>query len=79
MVYDPMPPERVDIAQRVFRGIIAEPWFDRTYDNERDFAKIIIKAYQDGMTNETYLKRYVNTIAGQRFAKAQVDAEPHTH
>jgi len=64
-------PEEVATAIRVFQSVVEEPWFDRTHDNDLDCAKIVVRAYQQGMINEEKLKRYVRVIAAQRFAKLQ--------
>lgn len=62
-------PHQVELLQKTFNGIVQEPWFARSMENDRVFAGIVVKSYRDGMTNEAILSRYVRTIARQRFSK----------
>jgi hypothetical protein len=53
--YAAMQPEEIEMLQRVYKSILKEEWFDRTRENERDFARSIISMFQQGMTDEDRL------------------------
>jgi hypothetical protein len=53
--YAAMQPEEIEMLQRVYKSILKEDWFDRTRENERDFARSIISMFQQGMTDEDRL------------------------
>ena len=61
-------PDQVALVQRVFKNVAGEPWFAHSYENERDFAALVIHAFQQGHTEETELTSHLREIAIQRFS-----------
>jgi hypothetical protein len=69
-------PEEMEMLQRVYKSLLREKWFDRTRENERDFARIIIGFFQNGILDEERLFVEALSVARSRFSKIDV-TEPN--
>ena len=65
-------PEETEMMQRVYRTVLHEDWFDRTGQNERDFARIVIGFFQRGITDEELLFAESLGVARSRFSAIKV-------
>lgn len=54
------------MLQRVYKSILKMDWFDRTEQNERAFARIVIGFFQRGITDEELLFVEANSVARLR-------------
>jgi hypothetical protein len=61
-------PEEMEMLQRVYKSILRTEWFDRTENNERVFARLIIDLFQRGMMDEERLFTEANSIARARLS-----------
>lgn len=68
-------PEELAMLQAVYKRILRESWFARDELSERDFAKTVVRLFQNGIVDEE--RRFVEAlaIAQTRFSteKAAVD------
>lgn len=62
-------PEELEMLQRVYRDILNNHWFDRTEQNERLFARILIGFFQRGIVDEDRLPLEANNVARTRLSK----------
>lgn len=74
--YPAMQPEQMQMLQRVYKSLMREVWFDRSYENERDFARIIIGYFQRGISDEDLIFTEALCVARSRFSKGDM-VEPH--
>ena len=58
-----------EIAQAVFKAIVAERWFDRSPASEKEFAVFILRAYRDGITNLDRLLDYCTEVAKVQYSR----------
>lgn len=70
-------PEETEMMQRVYRTVLLEDWFDRTSQNERDFARIVIGFFQRGITDEDLLFTESLGVARSRFSAVKVVHQRH--
>ena len=73
-------PDQVTLVQRVFKNLLAEPWFQRSMENEQACAKLVIHVYQLGISSELAFSNECSAQARKRFAAIPVDisvAEAH--
>ena len=66
---DVMQPEQVALVQQIYRLFTKRPEFAHSADNERDFAAILIRAFQKGMTDREQLTTFAGEIAKIRFSE----------
>jgi hypothetical protein len=60
-------PQELELVQGIFKAIVAEPWFTRSRENERDFAKLILLTYREGITDPERLMNCCRAAAETRF------------
>lgn len=60
-------PEDLAMLQDVYKRILRESWFARTELNERDFAKVIVRLFQQGIADEERLFVEALAVARTRF------------
>ena len=65
--------EEFDILRRVFKATLAEDWFERSTENDWNFAGFMARTYQNGVTDEATLKMIAEAAAKQRYAKRAED------
>jgi hypothetical protein len=66
-------PDQVRLVQRVFRDVIAQSWFDRSFDNEQACARLVIHIYQRGIVSEHAFSDQCREQARKRFAASPAD------
>jgi hypothetical protein len=63
-------PEELAMLQAVYKRILRESWFARDELSERDFAKTVVRLFQNGIVDEERL--FVLAIAHTRFSAEKV-------
>ena len=61
--------EEFVVVQRVFKKTLANDWFERSPENEKDFATFMARAFQQGITDECMLQLVAESAAKQRYAR----------
>lgn len=61
-------PHELEVVQAVFKTIVAEPWFDRSWGTEKEFAAFVLRAYRDGAAQPERLEPYCRQAAAVRFS-----------
>lgn len=61
-------PEELAMLQVVYKRILRESWFARSEATERDFAKAVVRLFQQGVADEERLFVEALAFARDRFA-----------
>lgn len=64
-------PEDLAMLQDVYKRVLKETWFAHNETTERDFAKAVVRLFQQGMTDEEQLLAAALAIARDRFSSSQ--------
>ena len=62
-------PHQFEVVQAIFKTIVAEPWFDRSKETEKEFATFILQAYREGITDTERLENYCREAAALLYSR----------
>ena len=65
-------PEELAMLQDVYKRILRESWFVRTELSERDFAKAVVRLFQQGFVDEERLFVEALAVARGRFCRDDI-------
>ena len=64
-------PAEYHIVQGVFRSLAQADWFDRSEENEKECARLVLLMYSNGIGDALQLHEACEPRARERFAKPQ--------